>query len=53
MKQKEEYLKDWLSFRSELENLLTESNIDSNYLFFRECWEWKITPERAVNFLIN
>ena len=53
MKQQKQYLKDWLSFRSELENLLTESNIDINYLFFRECWEWKTTPERAVRFLSN
>ena len=53
MKQQKQYLKDWLSFRTELESMLTESNIDTNYLFFRECWEWKIIPERAVRFLSN
>ena len=51
MKKQELYTKDWLTFRTELEELLTDSNIDSNYLFFKECWEWKVSPERAVRFL--
>jgi len=53
MKRYKKYEKDWLSFRTELEELLLESMIDCNYSFFKECHEWKVTPERAVKFLLG
>jgi len=51
MKKVIKYEKDWLSFRTELENILIESMIDSNYNFFKECHDLGISPDRAVKFL--
>lgn len=53
MKQKEEYLKDRVSYVKDLEKIVTKDVISKNKDFFNHCYDWKITPERAVNFLIN
>tara|TARA_R110002020_G_scaffold348844_1_gene562479 strand:- start:187 stop:348 length:162 start_codon:yes stop_codon:yes gene_type:complete len=51
-KQYQEYTGEWLEYRSELEDLLIDSIIDNNYLFFKECLSWGIPPVRAVNFYL-
>ncbi len=53
MKQKEEYLKDRLSYIIDLEKIVTKEVISKNKSFFNHCHDWKITPERAVRFLSN
>lgn len=52
MKKQDEYLKSWLEYRTELEEFLTENIIDNNYNFFRECYSWRISPNRAVKFYL-
>lgn len=51
MKEQQFYTEDWLAFRSELEDLITDITIVKNDHFFRVCWDMQITPERAVRFL--
>ena len=52
MKKGNNYSGSWLDFRTELEKVLTENIIDNNYGFFRECFSWGVTPNRAINYYL-
>jgi len=53
MKTKKEFNGTWYEFRVSLEDQLPESTIENNISFFRECYDYFMTPDRAVRFLIE
>lgn len=53
MDKRKEFTGTWLEYLEQLEKELPQNTIDINFNFFKECWGYFITPDKAVKMLVR